>query len=411
MAARTEKKPLKKISIDQMEVGMYCEDVFNDKDMLILSAHIPIASADQIILLRNLGVKSVEIDLTKGKDVSPALPQGETALPLSGRSQRPDIIPLTEELPKAREVYNRTIETARNALKAIRLGQAFPMEQIETIVEEIVGSIMRNPDALMSLSQIRGYDEYTYEHSVNVSILVCSLGHALSHEKETILQGGIGGLLHDIGKTWIPEHILNKPGKLTDPEFIIMKRHPGYGMEIVKDRKGISELSKKVIIQHHERINGKGYPRGLQGDQIHDMGLIAGIADVYDAMTSNRIYRPAFTPQQSLVTIYNGIGQEYPKVISEHFIKLMGVYPVGSFVKLHSGEMGIVTRVNHEAILAPDVLVLFSSTGQRLTSPIEYILSEIEKRNGKRYSIEKSINPQTVGVDVAEFIKGKISIS
>jgi putative nucleotidyltransferase with HDIG domain len=399
------KRYIKRISVDQVEVGMYCEDVYNEYDVLILSAHIPIAAEDQIQLLRNLGVKTLEIDLSKGKDVSVNL--GATA----SAAKKPLLVPLAEELPKAQEVYTRTIETARSALKAIRLGQSFPMEQIETMVEEILGSIIRNPDALMSLSQIRGYDEYTYEHSVNVAILVCSLGHALDFEKETILQGGVGGLLHDIGKTWIPEHIVNKPGKLTDLEYTIMKRHPEYGIEIVKDRKGILDLSKKVIIQHHERINGKGYPHFLQSDKIHDMGLIAGIADVYDAMTSNRVYRPAFTPQQSLATIYNGIDREFPKDIAEHFIKLMGVYPVGSFVKLRSGEMGIVTRVNRDEILAPDMLILFSADGQKLATPTECLLSKMGGKNGSNYVIEKSINPRPFGVDVAEYIKGKISIS
>lgn len=401
-----QKTNLKRISIDQVEVGMYCEDVYNEQDILILSAHIPIATPDQITLLKNLGVKSVEINLTRGKDVV-----RRDAKPRKDAGPSPAAVSLIEELPRAREVYSRTIETARNALKAIRLGKAFPIEQIETMVEEIVGSIIRNPDALVSLSQIRGYDEYTYEHSVNVAILVCSLGHSMHIEKEEILQGGIGSLLHDIGKTWIPEHIVNKPGKLTDPEYAIMKRHPEYGLQIVKDRKGITDLSKTVIIQHHERINGRGYPHGLKADAIHHMGLIAGVADVYDAMTSNRVYRPAFTPQHSLATIYNGIDNEFPRTIAEHFIKLLGVYPVGSFVKLVSGELGVVTRINREEMLAPDMIILFSAAGERLDRPMEYRLAErIKENDGLQYSIEKSVNPRSYGVDINEFIKAKISV-
>ncbi|MBN1128501.1 MAG: HD-GYP domain-containing protein [Chitinispirillaceae bacterium] len=407
MAEIAQKKHLKRISVDQVEVGMYCEDVYNEHDVLILSAHIPIAALDQIALLKNLGVRSVEINLSKGKDVSDSLGIDRKAAEAAARST----LPIEEELPKAKEVYRRTLETARNALKAIRLGQAFPLEQIETVVEEIVGSIMRNPDALVSLSQIRGYDEYTYEHSVNVSILVCSLSHAMGLEKSLIMQGGIGGLLHDIGKTWIPEHIVNKPGKLTDPEYTIMKRHPEYGIEIVKERKGITDLSKMVIIQHHERINGKGYPRGLKVEEIHLMGLIAGVADVYDAMTSNRVYRPAFTPQHSLATIYNSIDVEFPKEISEHFIKLLGVYPVGSFVRLVSGEMGIVTRINRDEMLAPDLLMLFNAAGDRLDRPVECRLAQRQRENdGMHYAIEKSVNPRSYGIDVTEFIKAKISV-
>ena len=409
MPGTSEKQKHRRISVEQVEIGMYCEDVFNEQDVLILSANIPIASNEQIELLKRLGVKYVEIDLKKGSDVRPAKKEEATPVP----KERPADAKVTvaEEMPRAREVYSRTLETARNALKAIRLGQAFPTEQIENMVQEIVGSIMRNSDALLSLSQIKGYDEYTYEHSVNVAILVCSLCHTLGYERSIMMEGGIGGLLHDIGKTWIPEHIVNKPGKFTEAEYAVMKRHPEYGLEIVKDRKGISDLSKQVIVQHHERISGKGYPQGLKGGQIHFMGIIAGLADVYDAMTSNRVYRPAFTPQQSLASIYNGIDDEFPRKISEHFIKLLGVYPVGSFVRLASGEMGVVIRINRDDVLAPDIIMLFSQEGQRLQRPIEYRLMEmIKAAGGERYAIEKSLNPLNFGVNISDYIKGKITV-
>lgn len=405
MPAIEEKGRLRKISVDEVEVGMYCRDVYNQHNVLVLSAQIPISTPDQVAQLKKLGVKYVEIDLTKGKDLNAAAPP-----PVPAAAAPSSEVPLEEEIPRAREVYARTLTAARDALRSIKLGQELPVEQIQKTVEEIMGSIMRNSDALMSLLQIKGHDEYTFEHSVNVAILVCSSCHAMGFGRPIIMEGCIGGLLHDIGKTWIPEHIINKPGKFDAGEFSIMKRHPEYGAEIVKGRKGISDIAKQVILQHHERINGKGYPRGLRGDQIHALGCLAGLADVYDAMTSARVYRPAFTPQQALATIYSGIGDEFPQTMAEQFIKFLGVYPAGSFVLLRSGEMGIVTRVNRENLLNPDVLVLISASGGRLPAPAVYRLADmVGDKGGERFAIEKSLNPAVFGIDVADYLKGKDS--
>jgi putative nucleotidyltransferase with HDIG domain len=400
----------KRIDVDQLEVGMYCEDVYNEEGVFILSASIPVSNLEQISILKRLGVKSVEIDISKGKDVSLG-PRKESSGPILASLSTDSPTSFGIELPRARDVYSKTMEAARDAVKSLKLGKEFPAREIEDMAEEVVGSILRNPDALMGITQIKGYDEGTFEHSVNVAILTCSLAHSIGYERDVLKEAGIGGLLHDIGKTWIPENIVNKPAKYTEAEFTVMKRHPEYGIEIIKGRKGISDMSKVVIIQHHERINGQGYPRGLKGNQIHPIGLIAGLVDAYDAMTSNRVYRPSMTPQQALATIYNEIDKEYPKVISEHFVKLLGVYPVGSFVRLCNGEMGIVVKINRSEIMAPDVLMLYSRDGRKLAVPIEYRLSQkIKEKGGDMYAIEKSLSPRTFGVNVADYLKVKISV-
>ena len=210
---------------------------------------------------------------------------------------------------------------------------------------------------------------------------------------------------------WIPENIVNKPDKLSDAEAMVIKRHPEYGLEILKDRKGISNLSRTIVIQHHERLNGKGYPKGLKGDRVHEVGSIAGIVDAYDAMTSNRVHRPALTPQQALAFLYSVSDKEFPKKVTEHFVKLLGVYPVGSFVRLTGGEMGIVIRVRKEKILSPDVLVLFDARGRKLDSPVEYQLSPmIQESRNNRFTIDKSLNPREFGIKIADYTKGMTAV-
>jgi putative nucleotidyltransferase with HDIG domain len=385
---------IKKISIDDLIPGMFVCDVFNREDILLLSADSVITNNDQITALRRQGVVNVYINTVKGKD---------TLKKISVPELRE--VEYYKEMEKARDIHRQTLDAAKNALDSIRKGSSFSVSQIEEASQNIVESILRNPDALVSLCQIRGYDEYTYTHSVNVSVLTTSMASSMGYNRDRLLEIGIGGMLHDIGKMRVPESILNKPGKYTDWEFNIMKKHPEYGIEIVKDKKNISEFSKKLIIQHHERYNGKGYPRRLKGDEIDEIGLIGAVVDVYDALTSDRIYRAAWTPQKALAVIFQGCDEEYSRNIVERFTRRMGIYPVGSFVRLVSGEMGIVMRVDKGQLLLPEVLILFDASGNRLAKPVEYdLLKKKNESDGKSYSIQISLNPIAYGVKIADYI-------
>jgi putative nucleotidyltransferase with HDIG domain len=385
---------IKKISIDDLIPGMFVCDVFNREDILLLSADSVITNNDQITALRRQGVVNVYINTGKGRD---------TLKKISVPELRE--VEYYKEMGKARDIHRQTLDAAKNALDSIRKGGSFSVSQIEEASQNIVESILRNPDALVSLCQIRGYDEYTYTHSVNVSVLTTSMASSMGYNRDRLLEIGIGGMLHDIGKMRVPESILNKPGKYTDWEFNIMKKHPEYGIEIVKDKKNISEFSKKLIIQHHERYNGKGYPRRLKGSEIDEIGLIGAVVDVYDALTSDRIYRAAWTPQKALAVIFQGCDEEYSRNIVERFTRRMGIYPVGSFVRLVSGEMGIVMRVDKGQLLLPEVLILFDASGNRLAKPVEYdLLKKKNESDGKSYSIQISLNPIAYGVKIADYI-------
>jgi HD-GYP domain-containing protein (c-di-GMP phosphodiesterase class II) len=227
----------------------------------------------------------------------------------------------------------------------------------------------------------------------------------MGYSEELLLEAGMGGLLHDIGKMRVPEHILNKPGKYTPEEFAVMKRHPENGLNILRNSLQISDFSKTVIIEHHERVNGKGYPKGLS-NEIHEIGLIAAVADVYDAMTTDRIYRPAWTPQRTLAMIFQGCDIEYSRRIVELFTRHLGIYPVGSFVRLASGEMGVVIHVDKGALLNPNVLILFNENGDRLEQPVEYKLNLLKNLDETdRYRIDASLNPNDYDISISDYIQ------
>jgi putative nucleotidyltransferase with HDIG domain len=392
---------VKKISIDDCTVGMYIEDVFNREDVLLLSADSLISENSQIAALRRQGVMSLYIDVGKGKDVPKKIDEGREAADTTRRE-----VEYFKELEQAKTIQRQTLATAKEALDSIRKGRTFSISKVEESSQNIVESILRNRDALISLCQIKGYDEYTYTHSVNVSVLTTAMAYSLGYNRDRLLEVGVGGLLHDVGKMRVPESILNKPGKYVDWEFNVMKKHPEYGLDILKDKRSVSEFSKALVIQHHERFNGKGYPFRLKGPQIHEIGLIAAVVDVYDALTSNRVYRAAWTPQKALAVIFQGCDEEYSREIVERFTKQMGIYPVGSFVRLLTGEMGVVIKVDHGRLLAPNVLILFDAGGKRLKTPVEYDLTEKQRHTGgDRFAVELSLNPRAYGVNVADYIE------
>jgi putative nucleotidyltransferase with HDIG domain len=392
------KSYLRKIDISDVEPGMVLEDVFNSEGVLLISNQAVVQSLEQIEILKKRGVSAVYINIRDGIDV-----------PIE-KLQKQDLLKREEdyynELSRAKEVHQCTLEAAKNTLHAIRMGRQFFSKEIEMAAEKVVASILRNPDALLSLSQIKGYDEYTYVHSVNVGVLLTSVANAMQYNKSNLLEIGIGGLLHDIGKMRIPEHILNKAGKYTDDEYSVMKRHPQLGVDILRSSRTISDLSRLIVIEHHERFNGKGYPRGITGGQISEVGVMAAVADVYDAMTTDRVYRPAWTPQKALAMIFKECDVDFPRRIVEFFTRHIGIYPVGSFVRLGTGELGIVVRVDKGKILAPDVMVIYSPDGIRYPSPREYKLADLQKdSNGKLYSIESSLNPKDFNVNIGDFIQ------
>lgn len=391
-----------RIPIDEVKVGMMLSDVLN-KDEQILFSLITITTQEDIERLKRLGAVWGYIYTPKEKkeENKKELEPKENKERISEREKL-----YYKELEKAKEIHKITLEAVKSTLHDVRMGKQINVKKVEEATEEMVESIIRNPDALVSLAQIKGYDDYTYEHSVNVGILITSLVYSMGYPRDLLFEAGIGGILHDIGKMTIPEHILNKPGRFTPEEYSIMKRHPENGLRILRKAESISEFSKIVVIEHHERYNGSGYPKGIRYREIHEIGLVAAVVDVYDAMTTDRVYRAAWPPPKALALIFKGANVDFSPRIVDLFTKNLGIYPVGSFVKLASGEMGLVIKVDRGSFFTPDVLILFNEKGERLKKPVEYKLSELQKGEvGEKYKIEMALNPKNFGIKINDYLE------
>ena len=283
---------------------------------------------------------------------------------------------LAKEIEMARVVQREAQIVIRDIMQDVRLGKNIESDRVKRVVNNMIDSIFANQAALASLTRIKDYDEYTFVHSINVCILCLTLGRHLNFSREELEQMGIGALLHDVGKMRIPPHILNKPGKLTEEEFNEVKKHPLYTLEVLDKSHGIPDSSKQVALQHHERYNGRGYPRGLRGDEIARFGQIAAIIDVYDAITANRVYKKAIPLHEGIRIIYQGVKEDFSQGLVEHFIQCMGIYPTGTLVLLDSEEIGIVCAVNPEKLLRPNVMLIYRDSKTRYPQPFTVDLME-----------------------------------
>ena len=230
----------------------------------------------------------------------------------------------------------------------------------------------------MSLCRIREGDTYTFQHSVSVCTLLVTFCRYMEMTPEQIHEAGIGGMLHDIGKMRVPDHILNKPGKLTDPEFEIMKSHVVLGLETLRQTPGISRTVIQVAGEHHERFEGSGYPERIKGYEISTLGRMAAIVDVYDAITSNRIYHRGMEPPAALTKLFEWSDHHFDPELVQHFIQAIGIYPVGSLVRLASERLAVVIEQGAHGLLFPKVRVVYDIQRGRRITPVDLDLSDPE---------------------------------
>jgi HD-GYP domain-containing protein (c-di-GMP phosphodiesterase class II) len=361
---------LKKISVEQLRTGMHLHAFCGSwMDHPFWRNKFVITDEKDIALIFESPIKEVWIDASKGLDV----PAGEAAVeaevvPPPVKAPAPEKASFNDEVKRAAKICAKGKEAVVSMFQEARMGKAIEADAAMPLVEEISNSILRNPGALISLARLKTADDYTYMHSVAVCALMIALSRQLGLSDEETRDAGMAGLLHDLGKALIPMEILNKPGKLTDEEFAIVKTHPKKGHELLLTATGVNELTKDVCLHHHEKIDGSGYPMGLDSATMSLYAKMGAVCDVYDAVTSNRPYKVGWDPAESIKRMAEWTGHFDPTVF-QAFVKSLGIYPTGSFVRLESGKLGVVIEQGEKSLLKPKVRVFFSSKSQAYIKP------------------------------------------
>lgn len=360
---------LKKIDASQLRVGMAIHDLdCGWMEHPFVRSKFKVTSFDEIRKIRAAGIHGVVIDCSKGLDVAdaPTVAEAQASIEaevvaIATQPVATKRVAVASELARASQIRRQATGLVRTVMQDARLGKVVELDKVGPMVENITGSILRNPGALTGLLRIKSKDDYTFLHSVSVCTLLVAFCNVRGIDAATTYQAGLGGLLHDTGKALVPDSILNKAGALTDEEFAIIKKHPRDGYDILLKSGGIGAIPLDITLHHHERRDGSGYPDRLDQGQISELARMAAIVDVYDAITSDRSYHKGMTPADALRKIFEWSKFHFDPVLAQEFVRCVGIYPVGTLVLLESGRLGVVAEAHETSLLTPTVNVFFNT--------------------------------------------------
>ncbi|MDX6016256.1 MULTISPECIES: HD-GYP domain-containing protein [Shewanella] len=383
---------LLKLPVTRLGIGMYVSAIENNGRLAVANAG-QIRSRQAITQLSNSGIRFVWVDVERSSDncglkkqrpVCDNHTRKTSVNPELARGQAKQL--LTEAKGLVRKVLSETFE-----------GKAIEVEPFAALADNMIESVMLDSDAMKCISALRSKDAYLLEHSVNVAFLLITFGKYLKLDREMLRQLAIGGILHDIGKIKVDNKILHKPGKLTPEEFEHMKLHQVYAIEIMEQAKGLSQVSKDVCLMHHEKLDGRGYPRGLTGDALPLHGRMSCIVDIYDALTATRCYKEAMSPAAAFKILLSLTPFHLDESLVYEFIRCIGVYPVGSLVQLSDGRVGIVWESKDRDVLHPIVKCFYSLKFKRYT---DVTMVDLQKSD---LNIDRGVSPSSLDVDPKPF--------
>lgn len=371
---------LRKITVDQLVVGMYLKEFCGSwmEHPFWRSGFVIIDPKDIASVLAS-SIKEVWIDSEKGLDVAPekgamnedaAAEIVDTQLAQIDAAPR-DVAPVStaREIQRAAKICAESKQAVISMFQEARMGKTIDVGGAVQMVEEITDSVARNPGALISLARLKTADDYTYMHSVAVCAMMVALAKQLGLDEAVTRTAGLAGLMHDLGKAAMPMEVLNKPGKLTESEFATIKTHPEEGYRMLLSGKNVDPMVLDVCLHHHEKTDGSGYPKGLKDTEISLFAKMGAVCDVYDAITSNRPYKAGWDPAESLRKMAEWSNGHFDTHVFQAFVKSLGIYPIGSLVKLTSGRLAVVVEQTSKSLTTPMVKVFFSTKSNLRITP------------------------------------------
>lgn len=396
---------IKKITIDQLIPGMFVHQILEQKGTLTVKSQGRVISNDVVNVLKKQGVKTLAIDTEKAFDPSnnSTSPTGNSKPNNSNKAEKAKKVSLENELTRASKLHEQGKAIQKLLLASVQKETPFDASIPKAFSSKLVESVDRNPDALLCLTKIREKDDYLLEHSLNVAILLANFGKFLGMSEEEVQDLSYAGFLHDLGKIKIPDEILHKPGRLTDSEMDIMKGHVKHGVDYLKET-DIAQPLIQAISEHHERLDGLGYPAGTKGDDISKAGRMLAIADMYDALTADRVYKAGMSSQKAFSILMNDAPTRLDKSLVQQFIKCLGVYPVGSLVLLSNERLAMVLEQKGSP-LTPLVKVFYSVRNSHYLTP-----KDIDLSIDKTVSITKAVIASDYKIDVNAFFERSVSV-
>jgi len=378
---------LKRISVNQLTLGMHIKEFCGSwMEHPFWRTAFVLTDPKDIHAILSSSIKEVWIDCSKGLDValgvaavsvaqSEAQVEAELKQAAEGKRQIAPV-PAAQEIARAARICLQSKKAVKSMFEEARMGNSVDVGGAKLLVQEISDSVARNPEAIISLARLKTADEYTYMHSVAVCAMMVALAKQLELDDAQTHSAGLAGLLHDVGKALLPMDILNKPGTLTDAEFSIIKNHPVEGHRMLLGSEKLDPIALDVCLHHHEKVNGSGYPKGLNGEAISLFAKMGAVCDVYDAITSNRPYKSGWDPAESMRKMAAWSNGHFEARIFQAFVKSIGIYPVGSLVQLTSGRIGVVVEQTGKSLTTPRIKVFFSSKSNMRILPAMVDLSQ-----------------------------------
>lgn len=384
---------------------MFVHQILEQKGTLTVKSQGRVISNDVVNVLKKQGVKTLAIDTEKAFDPSNnETSSTDNSTPNNSiKAEKTKKASLENELTRASKLHEQGKAIQKLLLASVQKETPFDASIPKAFSSKLVESVDRNPDALLCLTKIREKDDYLLEHSLNVAILLANFGKFLGMSEEEVQDLSYAGFLHDLGKIKIPDEILHKPGRLTDSEMDIMKGHVKHGVDYLKET-DIAQPLIQAISEHHERLDGLGYPAGTKGDDISKAGRMLAIADMYDALTADRVYKAGMSSQKAFSILMNDAPTRLDKSLVQQFIKCLGVYPVGSLVLLSNERLAMVLEQKGSP-LTPLVKVFYSVRNSHYLTP-----KDIDLSIDKTVSITKAVIASDYKIDVNAFFERSVSV-